>query len=139
MSQRESGDTVFAIGEVVKIVGDYNKGMICFVEEIIVHPKDDFHRGRGGQYSLYGWAQPNPKAKSSSPAKVFGQHPSDWYFGDYIGKDLQTTGKIVTADELLTWANLRNMTGGYFNDLQWVLANLGKTDKTDRRSGVKML
>lgn len=122
----------FAIGEVVKIIAkDRNdSGAICFVEEIIRDPARD--KAWGGLYSLYAFEKRAHRALYYSDK----DHPSDFYAGDWVGNELETQGRIMTAQELEQYAKERNFVGGFLEDMKFVAAHLGVSDARVRRRGL---
>lgn len=118
----------FAIGEIVKITEGRKAGAICIVEEIVNDAQGDEHRG--GRYSLYGWAQPNPADKHDID---FPKMPYHWYFGDYIGTELESTGHIASAEEVLNYGNIHNFQGGHWKDIEFIVAHLGHTGTLTRQ------
>jgi len=120
----------FAIGEIVRIAEGSNEGCICIVDEIVNDALGD--EWRGGRYSLYGWEQPNPSDRHHPD---YPRQPGMWYFGDYIGKELETTGGVDSAEEVLDYGKRHDFKGGYWDDIQFIVNNLGKTGTLVRKRG----
>jgi hypothetical protein len=113
-----------------------HNGCICIVEEIVDEWFDEFWRRKGGMYSLYGWKQPNPYHEKEH-RYLGGEHgPWCWYFGDHLGYELETTGHIASAKEVLKHGRKcdpKATSLGFAADIQYIVANLGKTERMPRR------
>ena len=130
----------FAIGEIVEITEGRNKGVMCIVEEIVTEAR---HHHHGGNYSLYGWDQPNTANKTWRPDSFppYPDSPSDYYFGDHVGEEHATTGSIASIEEIEQYRrdkhfdvpNDKGEQSGFGKDIDYILANLGKTVKVPRR------
>lgn len=90
------------VGEIVTLKTDrpYYDGKQAFIEEIIIDPDSDFHKGRKGLFSLYGLEPIN------------GNH---YYYGDWPGYQLVATGKMISVPELEEYR--KNLQGGFANDM----------------------
>jgi len=106
----------FKVGEIV-LVKEYETE--AFVEEII------FSVGQGvtvrqkqhGKYSLY----------AINPTREI-RRQGDWYIGDHLGDEIQSTGLMMTKNDLMNYKNehFQDM-GGFAKDIDIVMKNLGRT------------
>ncbi len=104
----------FSVGEIVTVK---ENGKKAFVEEIILTPYVDGVTRRQkehGKYSLY----------ALEPTREI-LHDGDWYIGDTLGDDIETTGDVMTVEQLREYQ--RKFTGGFAKDFDVVIKNLGRS------------
>ncbi len=87
-----------------------------FIEEIIIDPSGQPRWKAKGQYSVYGLEQAEFTSGKS------------YYFGDYLGEDLEPTGESMSKLDLekLKWELDEKNDKGFLNDIDKVVKNLGR-------------
>ncbi len=105
------------VGDIV-IVKESNTR--AFVEEIIfaVGIGTTTRQRQFGKYSLY----------ALEPTREI-ERQGDWYIGDHLGDDISSTGEMMTKNDLLNYKfeHFQDL-GGYANDIDVVIKNLGRSE-----------
>lgn len=104
----------FSVGEIVIVK---ENGKKAFVEEIILTPYVDGvtrRQKQHGKYSLY----------ALEPTKEI-LHDGDWYIGDTLGDEIETTGDVMTVEQLREYQ--KKFKGGFAKDFDVVIKNLGRS------------
>jgi len=104
----------FRVGDIVICHGwEQIKGKKGFIEEIVSDPNPNDNKDlQSGHYSVYGLEKDDN---------------GELYFGDIFGNDLEHTGKSMTKDELIKYAEEHQDDNSWaYEDMSIVIANLGR-------------
>lgn len=105
------------VGDIVICHGwDATESKKGFIEEIIIDPSGQPKWKAEGQFSVYGLEQANFSSGKS------------YYFGDYLGEDLEPTGESMSKLDLekLKWTLNITEDKGFLHDIDKVVKNLGR-------------
>ncbi len=116
-------DNNFVVGEIVNV--KHHMGVIVkgFIEEIISAPHKPFNEYHSGRFSIYCFTRNPYDIKYNSEVR-----PGNFYLGDHIGADLETTGEMITIEKLEEYKKTHFKDApGFAKDIDIVIANLGRT------------
>ncbi len=119
-SQMDVFDSKFSVGEIVycRTVYERSKNKKGFVEEILKDPRPPYNKFHSGRYSVYGLEQPNGEIRSANDG---------WYFGDYVGAELETTGNFMSVSDLENYKTKFPNNKGVKKDIDIVIKNLKRS------------
>jgi len=106
----------FKVGDIV-LVKEYETE--AFVEEILLSVGEGIttRQKQYGKYSLY----------AINPTREI-HRQGDWYIGDHLGDEIQSTGTTMTKNDLINYKfeHFQDL-GGFADDMDIVIKNLGRS------------